>query len=250
MKTGLFLFSLFISTIAKSQFVPQTQKVYTQTLQSKVLVPLQYSDSVNTRLETAFQKHWRTTPFQIVGERFKDSLAKAKGGAGYTVFEGTLVKTINVRENELGQRSERGTFANWWSYFLMPYDKNGKPDAEAVTAWGPISIYYNEWLDGHPYERTFYRLEFIVKQVNDVLQFIKDNPKGNEDDFKSHINARVVQLKKKTLLVPAELLEKYDIWKIERLKMETGVGKVITTGKPIWKTVVDLSDFADYHGKY
>ena len=250
--TSAFLLALCLLMVRESraQFVPQSQKVYEQTLQSTVLVVLKYSDSLNSRIRAAFQKHWTLTPYQFVSGSFQDSMNRVKAGSGYSVFEGTLVKTINVQENEIGQRKERGTFGNWWSYFLVPFDKKGKPDAELVTAWSPVNMFYYEWSDETQFEHTSYRIEYIVRQMHDVLQFVKDHPKGDTREFKSWVNAKAARLKDRTLLIPEELLGKYDIWKVMRQQMEAGVGKVYTSRKAIMMAMVETSDLADYGGKY
>ncbi|MDB5251405.1 MAG: hypothetical protein JWP27_574, partial [Flaviaesturariibacter sp.] len=148
-----------------------------------------------------------------------------------------------------GMDKERGTFANWAAYFLTPLDKKGKPDVELSMAWGPSNMFYYEWSPESGLEHSYYRVDYIVRQVNDVLEYRRQNPKAGNRDFTAWIDAKARQLSSKTLLVPAELLEKYDIWKITRAQMESGVGKVYTSKKRIFKTLVDETDLSGFGGK-
>lgn len=250
MKNSFFFIFLFGTLFCKGQFVELSSKAYDQTLNSTVLVVLKYSDSLNARIKNAFNKYWTATPFQFVTEKYSDTLKAGKGKPLFSVFEGTLAKTVSVTTSNTGQHSEKGTFANWWSYFLVPLNKEKKPEGELVAAWAPINLFYYEWEPERPYENTIHRIDFIVKQVNDVLEFIRQNRKGDVKDFEQIVNRKTSLLKNKTLLVPQELLEKYDIWKVIYQQMEAGVGKVYTSKKPIYKNLVTKEDLENYAGKY
>lgn len=250
MKNSLFFIFLFSTLFCKGQFVELSSKAYDLTLNSTVLVVLKYSDSLNARISNAFKKYWTATPFKLVTEKYPDTLKVGKGKPLFSVFEGSLAKTVRVTTSNTGQQKEKGTFANWWSYFLVPLDKEKKPDGELITAWGPINLLYYEWDQTRPYENTIYRIDFIVKQVNDVLEFIRQNRKGDVKDFEQMINRKTSALKNKILLVPQELLQEYDIWKVTHEQMEAGVGKVYTSKKPIYKKLVTKEDLESYAGRY
>ncbi|MDB5252656.1 MAG: hypothetical protein JWP27_1825, partial [Flaviaesturariibacter sp.] len=97
MKKILFIPALLLAgLLSQAQFTSLSPKAYDATLQSTVLVVLKHSDSLNNKLRGAFDRYWKATPYRFVTTKELEGLQNGKANGRLSVFEGTMVKTINV----------------------------------------------------------------------------------------------------------------------------------------------------------
>jgi len=247
-KIILILMPLCFALITQAQLRELAkQKSYDETLNSTVLVVLKYSDSLNNRIKTAFQKYWTATPYTFVTKNYKDTLKPVKGQRQYSVFEGTVVRVVEVN---MQTQVEKGTPDAWPGFYLAPLDQKKEPVVENIFARSAVNSFYYEWSKEKEFENCFYRIDFIVKQANDILLLIKADKGADYSDYKKQVNAKASTLGSKTLLIPEELTKEYDINKAILSLFELGLGgKPIASKKPIWETMIKTDDLTTYKGK-
>jgi hypothetical protein len=223
------------------------QKSYDETLNSTVLVVLKYSDSLNNRIKAAFQKYWTATPYTFVSKNYKDTLKPVRGQRQYSVFEGNVIRVVEVN---MQTQVEKGTPDAWPGFYLAPLDQKKEPVVENIFVRSAVNSFYYEWSKEKEFENCFYRMDFIVKQANDIVKLIKTDKGSDYSDYKKQVNARASTLSTKTLLIPEELTKEYDINKAILNLFELGLGgKPIASKKPIWETMIKANDISTYKGK-
>jgi len=250
MKKTTILFILF--TIIHCYALAQIQELakaknYDETLNANLLVVLKYSDSMNLRLKEAFQKYWTVTPYSFVDKSYKDSIRPLKGQRAYAVFEGTIVRVVQVN---METQIEKGTPTSWPGFYVAPLNQKKEPQVDLICARSAVNSFYYEWSKEGGFENCYYRIDFIVKQANDILSYIKANRSGDRSDFRKYVNQKAVALREKTLLVPEELTKPYDINKANLDLMEYGLGgRPVASKKPIMQQMLQADDLADYKGR-
>lgn len=247
-KTIILLSSFLLTLLASAQFRELgKQKFYDETLNSTVLVVLKYSDSLNNRIKSAFDKYWKATPYTFVSKNYKDTLKPIKGQRLYSVFEGTVMRVVEVN---MQTQIEKGTPNAWPGFYVAPLDQKKEPVVESIFARSAVNSFYYEWSKEKEFENCYYRIDFIVKQANDILSFAKADKSADYSDYKKQVNAKASALSTKTLLIPEELTKEYDINKAILDLMEIGLGgKPMASKKPIKETMVKENDIATYKGK-
>lgn len=248
MKRFLLLLSLCITLIASAQLQEMArQKDYDETLNSTVLVVLKYSDSLNNRIKSAFDKYWKVTPYHFVSINYKDTLKPVKGQRLYSVFEGSVVRLVEVN---MQTQIERGTPNAWPGFYVSPLDQKKEPVVDLICARSAVNSFYYEWSKEKGFENCYYRMDFIVKQANDILNFIKANRSADYSDHKKYINAKALAVSGKTLLIPEELTKEYDINQAILNLMEIGLGgRPLASKKPIYERMIREEDLTSYKGK-
>jgi hypothetical protein len=236
--------------ISFSQIVELAKdKYYDGTLNSTVLVVLKYSDSLNKKIKSSFEKYWTVTPYKFVNSNYKDTL---KTGAKiiYSVFDGNVVRVVQVNMERPGDLA-RGTPDSWPGYYLVPLDQQKKEQVDLIAVRGPVNSFYFEWTPESGFENTYYRVDYIVKSMNDGLQFLKFSGKKSMNDYEKQVNRKTATLKDRTLLIPAELIKEYDINRAILAQMSGGFGgKVIASKKPVMQSIITEKVLSEYKGKY
>jgi hypothetical protein len=223
------------------------QKHYDETLNSTVLVVLKYSDSLNNRIRTAFEKYWKVTPYTFVTKNYKDTLKPVKGVHLYSVFEGSVVRVVEVN---METKIEKGTPNAWPGFYVAPLDQKKEPVVDLICARSAVNSLYYEWSKEKQFENCYHRMDFIVKQANDILFFIKADKRASSADHKKKVNAKATGLSSKTLLIPEELTKEYDINKALLSLFEAGLGGMpIASKKPIYEKMIKEEDISSYKGK-
>lgn len=205
---------------------------------STVLVPLHYGDSLNTRIREAFQKYWNATPF-VVCSKTDSVFRTADKKANFAEFNAGII-SVYYHDNPSGQN-----YANF-VLSLLNRDHGRIFEASLVS---PINAFHYEWTASNNFDRSFDRVDYMVYNMNDQMNLLKDD-KFKIKDYEDYVNKKATRLAQKTLLVPKELMSPYNVTPNTVAMMTYNGGKAIGAKTVINRTIVDLDAMASYRGKY
>lgn len=179
---SVLIFFLWSLTPSDAQMNKMTEKRTAEFLASTTYVELTDYDDLNTAIKTAFQKYWAVTPHKFVTtDELKEVLKDPKI---------SLFRLISFAAGKASLENENAFFAIFMGgrKKLDWYEKDDILTSEYLDFAGG-----EKWV----YE-SGYRVDFLIKTMNDYLLGLKNNIKDTAN--------QPTLLKNKTLLVAKETL--------------------------------------------
>ncbi len=196
---SFFFLVAFSVTSSKSQEMTTTSDDLTAFLSSTLSVPISGNVAFDEALQKAFSKYWKVTPYKLVDYKEYAKLLK---------------------ENEKQKRSEtqpKNFVFGWDSFFQIPNICKAY-----MFIYGSEHPMESHWIDGtdlfaksKDLDYVKYRIEYIVKGMNDVITYTRDNKIGAGDYKKGlqemrqktmdHINTNAKSIKEKTLVLNKDM---------------------------------------------
>ena len=192
----LLLLTTISVTTSKSQEMNTTAEGLGRFLTSTLYVPITGNTAFDEALQNGFSKYWKITPYKLLEFKEFSKLEKA---------------------NEKQKNTETPPpFLFTWSSDMFLINNI----CQASTSWqvGEMLL-ESHWLEdgtadfakSKRFDYVRYRIEYIVKAMNDIITFTRDNKldKGNpkqvytlmQQQFLNNINTKAKNIKDKTLVL-------------------------------------------------
>jgi hypothetical protein len=193
--------------------------------------------SYDQRLRSSFASYWNAGPVE-----FHDiSKGRPTLNTEATVFAPVVVGLV-VRGHE--------TSMNNPFYVLAAAGEPGNVDGDAIVSAFPINGFHYEFdvtSTGNMYERSLLRIPYMVQTVNEIVRHVKAG--GSEKEYFKTVDSRNTRLAGKTLLIPAELLQEWDVNPNTTAMMKANLDAGKKPMKEIKAAVLEQSAIA-FAGKY
>jgi hypothetical protein len=133
-------------------------------------------------------------------------------------------------------------------FYLLAATGSKRLDAEMIIAAMPISGYHYEFnvKSDSMYNGSLLRLPYMIYNLNDMVTWLKT--KGDDKGYLSSIEAKNSRIASKTILIPSELLTKWDVGP-NTIAMMKSLEAGRNTSKSIMHAILEQSDIT-YKGKY
>lgn len=218
-------------------FDKNTGKNVMKVIESPVIVHNTQSKLFNERLQKAFTDYWKVSPFQML----EGPGAKPVSATGtYAAFMPAVVG-LTVRGHE--------TSMNNPFFIYGESSAGGNVIGEGIIGVFPINGFHYEFdpkASGY-YDRALLRIPYMVYNLNDMLQYLKD--KGKDNGFEDYITAKNSRLANKTLLIPQDLVSEWDVNPATTAMMKGRIEAGQKDMKAIKAAILDEGDIT-YSGKY
>ncbi|GAB4092838.1 hypothetical protein [Flaviaesturariibacter terrae] len=191
--------AFFLSLGAGAQILDKTKgKNVLKLLNQPTHVYTWGSGPYDTRLRAAFASYWNVTPvvFHDVSRSYPSLTSES------TVFA-PVVLGLTVRGHE--------TSMNNPFFVLASAGSSGNVDGDAIVTAFPINGFHYEFdvTSDSMYHRSLLRLPYMVHTANEIVAHIKAG--GSEKDYFKTVDSRNSRIAGKTMLIPAELLQEWDM---------------------------------------
>ena len=180
-------------------FDKNTGKNVMKVIESPVIVHNTQSKAFNERMKTAFTDYWKVSPFQLLEG---SGAAPVVQGSTYAAFMPAIVG-LSVRGHE--------TSMNNPFFIYGEASASGNINGEGIIGVFPVNGFHYEFdpKATNYYDRAMLRIPYIVYNLNDMLQYLKD--KGKDNGFDDYIKSKNTRLAKKTLIIPSDLVTEWDV---------------------------------------
>jgi hypothetical protein len=150
-----------------------------------------------------------------------------------------IVVGLKVRDHETSMNNP----------FFILSGTGTAPDPEMIIAAMPINGFHYEFnvKSDSMYNGSLLRLPYIVYNLNDMVSYLKAN--GDDKGYFSTIDAKNSRIASKTLLIPSELLNKWDVGPNTIAMMKASLDAGRKSSKSIMHAILEQSDIT-YKGKY
>lgn len=237
--SGVFVACLFLMLTGYStsaQIFDNIKGKKADKLMSQNLIVCSYGKGpYNQRLTEAFNAYWKVTPFKIYDAKY--NLPSFEEGS--TLFL-PIVYGLKVRDHETSMNNP---------FYLLVGSGSARPDPDQIIAAMPINGFHYEFdvKSDSMYNGALLRLPYLVYNLNDMIAYVKKN--GDDKGYFSAIEAKNSRIASKTLLIPSELLQKWDVGPNTMAMMKASLDAGRKSSKSIMHAILEQSDIT-YKGKY
>lgn len=228
----------FIGYAAFAQFFDKsTGKNVMKVIESPVIVHNSQSKAFNERLKKAFTDYWKVSPFKMYEG---DTAKNIPASETYAAFMPAIVG-LTVRGHE--------TSMNNPFFIYGETGASGNVSGAAIIGVFPINGFHYEFdpKATNYYDRALLRIPYMVYNLNDMLQYLKD--KGKDNGFEEYITAKNSRLAKKTLIIPKDLVTEWDVNPATTALMKRSIEAGQKDMREIKAAVLDEGDIT-YAGKF
>ncbi|TCJ13228.1 hypothetical protein EPD60_12590 [Flaviaesturariibacter flavus] len=230
--------ALLVAGAAQAQIFDKTKGKNVQKLLSgPAHVYTRSSGPYNDRLRAAFTNYWKATPVE-----FHDiSKSYPRLESSSLVFAPAVVG-LTVRDH--------ATAMNNPFYVMAAANQLGEIDGDAIVAAFPINGFHYEFdvtASDNMYDRSLLRIPYMVQTMNEMVTLVKAG--GSEKEFFKTVDSRTARIAGKTLLIPAELLQEWDVNPNTTAMMKANLEAGKKPMKAIRVAIMEQGDIS-FAGKY
>ena len=196
----LLLLIAFSVTTSKSQEMNATADELSPFLTSTLYVPITGNTAFDEALQNGFSKYWKITPYKLLEYKEFSKLEQANEKQKYTETPKSFLFTWGSNMFQINHICN--AFTSWQAAEVLmesQWLKDGTADFAKTKRLDNIR----------------YRIEYIVKAMNDMIIYTRDNKlgKGNpkqaytlmQQQIRNHINTNAKSIKDKTLVLNEDL---------------------------------------------
>lgn len=209
-------------------------------LQGTLVVRVAQSDSFNSRVADAFNKYWKTSPFEMY---HPSKSYKTDKNFSYALFSASVVSLAIDRGTRTNETSQNYPF-----FVYGESSETGKPHGGALIGVFPINSFHYEFdvNADNQFEGAYLRMPYIIYNLNDMVGYLKNS--GTEKDYYDYIGKKTARLSTKTLIIPEDVVKEWDVHPNTTAMMKNNFEKKKKM-KSIMHQILDQSDIT-YAGKY
>jgi hypothetical protein len=230
------LLVVLLGNSSSAQIFDHTKGKFVNKLLNQNLIVCSYGKGAyNQRLTEAFTNYWKATPFKIYDTKYDLPSFDDES----TIFM-PIVLGLKVRDHETSMNNP---------FYLLAATGTKRLDPEMIIAAMPINGFHYEFdvKSDSMYNGSLLRLPYMVYNLNDMVTWLKTN--GDDKGYFSSIEAKNSRIASKTLLIPSELLNKWDVGPNTMAMMKASVEAGKKSSKSIMHAILEQSDIT-YKGKY
>jgi hypothetical protein len=230
------LLVILSGTSSSAQIFDFTKGKKAEKLINQNLIVCSYGKGAyNQRLTDAFNAYWKVTPFKIYDTKY--NLPSFEEGS--TIFM-PIVYGLKVRDHETSMNNP---------FYILAGTGSARPDPDMIVAAMPINGFHYEFnvKSDSMYNGSLLRLPYLVYNLNDMISHLKT--KGDDKGYFSAIEAKNTRIASKTMLIPSELLDKWDVGPNTMAMMKASLEAGKKSTKSIMHAILERADIT-YKGKY
>lgn len=178
------------------------EKLYNQTTH----IILEREGNFYERLKKAFEEYWKITPYELHNK--SKGLPRLEPSS--SVFAPGFV-TLTKKRTVPGLGTSSTTIFGYPFFVFGEANQSGTISGEGIVAAFPINAFHYEFdvRSDSMFSGSLLRIPYVIRTLHDMLANLKEN-KSDKDYFKT-VGARSSSIGKKTLIIPADLVKKWDV---------------------------------------